>query len=338
MNDILNEKDFGLKIYNRFPKCYQEEDIYQNYSLKRYLGALAEGGYKPIIEDINRLNNLINSDKIDLKYLDILYAQYGFDMSLIRDMPETFLRKFLLQLGVAYQKKGSTDIIEFVSSTISGIKTKVETSSEDNVSIKLEMDYSLGNNFPEASQLLKLIREFTPFYLTLALLYQYVYTESADLKGVDEEYMRITERLNGNAYIVRNNDTDVLVDNFRHLTEEINRFKYIESESDSFRTINLLLQKIVCEDLLVDKNNNKIVDQKNVGAEDRYFTTVKDLVIENPNVRLSDDVGNSNFLILGVMGSKISEAILSAPSTYDVIKRGRESRLCFYSDYSYIQQ
>ena len=338
MNDILNEKDFGLKIYNRFPKCYQEEDIYQNYSLKRYLSALSDGGYKFVIEDINRLNNLINSDKIDLKYLDILYAQYGFDMSLIRDMPETFLRKFLLQLGVAYQKKGSIDIIEFVSSTISGIKTKVEMGSEDNVNIKLEMDYTLGDNFPEASQLLKLIREFTPFYLTLALLYQYVYTESADLKGVDEEYMRITERLSGNAYIVRNNDTDVLVDNFRHLVEEINRFKYVENESDSFRTINLLLQKIVGEDLLVDKNTNKVIDQKNVGAEDRDFICLKDGVNESPNIRLSDEVGNSNFLILGVMDSKISESILSAPSTYDVIKRGRESRLCFYSDYGYIQQ
>lgn len=338
MNDILNSKDFGLKVYNRFPRCYQEEDIYQNYTLKRYLGALSDGGYKPVIEDINRLNNLINSDKIDLKYLDILYAQYGFNMSLIRDMPESFLRKFLLQLGIAYQKKGSIDIIEFVSSTISGIKTKVEMGSEDHVNIKLEMDYTIGDSFPEATQLLKLIREFTPFYLTLALLYQYVYTEVADLKGVDEDYMKITERLSGEAYIVSNSETDLLKDNFQHLIEEVRKFKGYYNEYDKLGTLNSLLQGIVGEDLIIDKGSEKDLEGKRVGVEDVDKILVKELFKEEPTVSLSDNVGKGNFLILGVLDSKISEATLSAPSTYDFIKRGNESRLCYYSDFGYISQ
>ena len=42
MSNILNSEDFGLKIYNRFPPKYREDDVGQNFALKRYLQALSE--------------------------------------------------------------------------------------------------------------------------------------------------------------------------------------------------------------------------------------------------------------------------------------------------------
>ena len=184
----------------------------------------------------------------------------------------------------------------------------------------------------------QLIREFTPFYLTLALLYQYVYTEVADLKGVDEDYMKITERLSGEAYIVSNSETDLLKDNFQHLIEEVRKFKGYYNEYDKLGTLNSLLQSIVGEDLIIDKGSEKDLEGKRVGVEDVDKILVKELFKEEPTVSLSDNVGKGNFLILGVLDSKISEVTLSAPSTYDVIKRGNESRLCYYSDFGYICQ
>ena len=42
MSNILNSKDFGLKIYNRFPPKYREDDVEQKYALKRYIQSLSE--------------------------------------------------------------------------------------------------------------------------------------------------------------------------------------------------------------------------------------------------------------------------------------------------------
>ena len=45
MSNILNSEDFGLKIYNRFPPKYREDDVGQKLALKRYLQALSDGGF-----------------------------------------------------------------------------------------------------------------------------------------------------------------------------------------------------------------------------------------------------------------------------------------------------
>ena len=50
MSDRLDPKDFGLKLYNRFPPSYRADDVGQKYALKRYIEAAAEGGFKYVSE------------------------------------------------------------------------------------------------------------------------------------------------------------------------------------------------------------------------------------------------------------------------------------------------
>ena len=42
MSDRLDPKDFGLKLYNRFPPSYRADDVGQKYALKRYIEAAAD--------------------------------------------------------------------------------------------------------------------------------------------------------------------------------------------------------------------------------------------------------------------------------------------------------
>lgn len=189
MSNILNSEDFGLKIYNRFPPKYREDDVGQNFALKRYLQALSDGGFKYSIDEINGIADLKDPDKVDSKVLPILFKQYGLDI--FNGIPEEYLRYLLPKLGEAWTKKGSLSVIEFITSSITGVKTDTEVKfdSQENplINVKFEMDYNLNGYFPDSNQFIRLLENFVPFYCDLGLVYSYLFYENQILVGKDEE-------------------------------------------------------------------------------------------------------------------------------------------------------
>lgn len=188
MSNILNSEDFGLKIYNRFPPKYREDDVGQNFALKRYLQALADGGFKYSIDEINGITHLIDPDRVDARILPILYKQYGLDI--FNGIPEEYLRYLLPKLGEAWSKKGSLSVIEFVTSSLSGIKTTTDVTYDDFnnplIDVKLEMDYSIGDYFPDVEQFTRLLENFIPFYCDMNLIYSYLFYETQILRAKDD--------------------------------------------------------------------------------------------------------------------------------------------------------
>lgn len=187
MSNILNSNDFGLKIYNKFPPKYREDDIEQNFALKRYVEALSDGGFKHSIDEINGITHLIDPDKADAKVLSILFKQYGLEV--FHGIPEEYLRYLLPRLGEAWAKKGSISVIEFVTSALSGTKasTNVTYDKMDNpiIEVKLEMDYSLSDYIPDAKQFTRLLGNFVPFYCDMNLIYSYLFYETQVLRTQD---------------------------------------------------------------------------------------------------------------------------------------------------------
>lgn len=203
MPNTLKSEDFGLKIYNRFPFKYREDDEKQNFALKRYIQSLADGGFKYCIDEINGITSLIDPDNADPKVLPILFRQYGLEI--FNGIPENYLRYLLPKLGEIYSKKGSIDVVEFITTSLSGIKTSTEVTyvkrdengniiSEDldnpNIDIKLEMDYNNDNYFPDSEQLERLLSNFVPFYCDLRLIYSYMFHEEEvlTLKEIYENF------------------------------------------------------------------------------------------------------------------------------------------------------
>ena len=188
MPNILRSDDFGLKIYDRFPPKYREDDVAQNFALKRYLQSLSDGGFAHVINDANGILNLVDPDNVDAKLLPILFRQYGLE--LFNGIPENYLRYLLPKIGEAWSRKGSLGVVEFITSAVSGVKSVPEITydSEGNpfVSVKLEMDYNIdGSYFPEVDQLKKLLVNFIPFYCDLGIYYNYLFYETNTLKMVD---------------------------------------------------------------------------------------------------------------------------------------------------------
>lgn len=188
MSNVLDSKDFGSKIYGRFPPKYREDDAFQNYALKRYLQSLSDGGFKYSIDEINGILDLVDPEKVDAKVLPILFQQYG--LKVFNGIPEEYLRYLLPKLGEAWSKKGSLNVIEFITASLSGIKTTTEVTYDEfgnpKVDVKLDMDYNIGDYFPDSQQFNRLLANFIPFYCDHVLVYSYMFYENQVLVGKDE--------------------------------------------------------------------------------------------------------------------------------------------------------
>lgn len=194
MSNSLNGKDFGSKIYNRFPPKYREDDVNQQYALKRYLESIAEGGFSHSIDEIKGLTSLIDPNNVDAKVLPILFKQHGLDV--FNGIPEDYLRRLLPNLGEAWSKKGSLDVLEFITSSLSGIRTKTDVSYDKDgnplIDVRLEMDSNLGDYFPDVKQFNRILDKFLPFYSDKTLIYSYVFDDIANVDVDENDFVNIT--------------------------------------------------------------------------------------------------------------------------------------------------
>lgn len=240
MSNILNSKDFGLKIYNRFPPKYREDDAFHNYALKRYLQALSDGGFKYSIDEINGIADLIDPDRVDPRLLPTLFKQYGLE--LFNGIPEQYLRYLLPKLGEAWSKKGSLSVVEFVTSSLSGIKTDTNVTYDDNgnpiIGVRLEMDYSLGDYFPEAEQFTRLLENFVPFYSDITMLYSYLFYETQILVGREQEIYTISEEKDDSGNIDKESDNHK--DNVTLNDSDVSKFNSLEDDGLGILKIRLL--------------------------------------------------------------------------------------------------
>lgn len=193
---LLDSKNYGLKIYNRFPNTYIEEDSRYKYALKRYLQSIGEGGFDPAIEDINKLTSLIDPNLMPKEVLPLLFQYLGVEI--FNGIPEQYLRQLLPYVGTLCESKGSIDVIEYLSSAVSGTKTSATISYGDTnntiLSVALEMDYSLGDVFLDAGQLRRLLEKFAPFYCDVAITYLYMFEDTVSLHmGEEEDITNITD-------------------------------------------------------------------------------------------------------------------------------------------------
>ena len=155
MSNLLSPQDFGLKIYNRFPLKYRGDDAQNNFALKRYLQSAGDGGFKYAIEDINGLTSLVDPNSVKAEFLPVIFQQYGFEP--FNGIPEEYLRYLLPKLGDIYSMKGSLQAVEYLCTSLSGIKTitsvTYDSKGDPYIEVRLEMDVSLGDFVPDISSL-----------------------------------------------------------------------------------------------------------------------------------------------------------------------------------------
>lgn len=208
MSKLLAGEQFNEKLYNTLPPVYHNADSMVDFALKRYLNVLSDGGFSKVIEEVNGILDLNDPEKTPKEVLSVVFSQYGLEI--FNGLPELYLRKLLPILGDLYARKGATTVIEYLTSIISDVKSEVIISPdflEDyHIDIKLEMDYDQqgARDIPDREQLLRIVKEFLPFFINVTIIFSYLFYELARLKTKDEEVLfHITDVRNDEARIVR---------------------------------------------------------------------------------------------------------------------------------------
>ena len=197
MSKTLKPNEFGEKLYNSLPPLYHVADEDVEYALKRYLSALADGGYAKVIEEINGFLTLIDPDKIDEELLPILFQHYGFEA--FNGIPTLYLRKLLPLVSDIYNLKGTITAVEYLTSVVAGVKSTVELNEEfsenHTINVNIEMDYvDRQNDMPDQDQLLRIIGEFVPFYCDVLIVYIYIFEELGRISLTEtDDTLSITE-------------------------------------------------------------------------------------------------------------------------------------------------
>ena len=266
MSKTLDPKNFGDKLYNSLPEIYRSSDKEVNFSLKRYLDSLADGGFEKVIEEINGILTLVDSDKIDEEFLPILFKNYGFDV--FNGIPTLYLRKLLPLVSDLYNLKGTTTAVEYLTSLVSGVKSYIELDEEFSnnhiINVNLEMDYGgRFNDMPDQDQLLRIIKEFVPFYCDVLVRYLYIFEEFIKLKVNEEEELKVIENLNPIVGLLANE------------YEEAVKVKYA-LDSEVANIVSYSFNNKSISDSLTNKSYNQIDEQFFYTNAIRCYDTIRE--------------------------------------------------------------
>ena len=253
MSKVMDSKTFSEKLYNTLPVMYHNADSMVDYALKRYLQVLSDGGYSFVVDELNGILNLNDPERTPSEVLGVLFEQYG--LPLFNGIPEVYLRKLLPILGDLYARKGATTVIEYLTSIISDVKTDIVISpdflNDYHVDLRLEMDYDQtgARDLPDREQLLRIIKEFLPFFIEVTIIFVYLFYETAKLQARERLEDFVTEvrsehsrLLSGNreGLFPTLNNFDLGLNNSIYLNESY----YYNVEVDKFwDNINYILQE-----------------------------------------------------------------------------------------------
>lgn len=287
MSKVMDSKTFSGKLYNTLPVMYHNADSMVDYALKRYLQVLSDGGYSFVVDELNGILNLNDPERTPSEVLGILFEQYG--LPLFNGIPEVYLRKLLPILGDLYARKGATTVIEYLTSIISDVKTDIVISpdflNDYHVDLRLEMDYDQtdARDLPDREQLLRIIKEFLPFFIEVTIIFVYLFYETAKLQA--------RERLEDFVTEVRSEHSRLLSGNREGLFPTLNNFDLGLNKS-------IYLNESYYYDVEVDKFWDKIkyILQETGNLDRRKSNQYLRPTLNNPFKLLNDDLVLNDYI------------------------------------------
>ena len=283
----MDSKTFSEKLYNTLPVMYHNADSMVDYALKRYLQVLSDGGYSFVVDELNGILNLNDPERTPSEVLGVLFEQYG--LPLFNGIPEVYLRKLLPILGDLYARKGATTVIEYLTSIISDVKTDIVISpdflNDYHVDLRLEMDYDQtgARDLPDREQLLRIIKEFLPFFIEVTIIFVYLFYETAKLQA--------RERLEDFVTEVRSEHSRLLSGNREGLFPTLNNFDLGLNKS-------IYLNESYYYDVEVDKFWDKIkyILQETGNLDRRKSNQYLRPTLNNPFKLLNDDLVLNDYI------------------------------------------
>ena len=142
-------EQFGDYLYHRLPKVYRDYDVAIDrrvktdsgeetkrfYTLQEYLYSFADGGFKPLLEDLEAIITLIDPTQCPEQFLPIMLQHFGIDF--LEDIPVKFQRRLIQNIVTLYKKKGTIPAVAFLARELSGFDVTIEETERGDVEFAL---------------------------------------------------------------------------------------------------------------------------------------------------------------------------------------------------------
>lgn len=198
----LTAEQFKDYIYNKMPEYHRQMDKKTDYHLQKFLDTLHEGAFNYTIEEANGILDIIDPDRTPSAVLPILFRSYGLEI--FHGLPEPYSRMLLSIIGFLWGYKGTEMAVRYLVSLLAEVKVTVDTDNSSAlfgkgvfdemifgvsypVSVRLDMDSRLDGTgkFPDRESLMRIIKEFIPFYCSTTIIYTYFFHDDMNLKSVE---------------------------------------------------------------------------------------------------------------------------------------------------------
>lgn len=143
-------EQFGEYLYHRLPKVYRDydvaidrkvknsdgtEDLKRFYTLEEYIYSFAEGGFQPLLEDLEAIITLIDPMSCPEEFLPMFLQHFGLDF--IEDIPVKFQRRLVQNIVTLYRKKGTIPAVAFLARELSGFDVTIEETERGGIEFAL---------------------------------------------------------------------------------------------------------------------------------------------------------------------------------------------------------
>ena len=145
MNITNINEQFGEYLYQRLPKVYRDYDVEIERqvdgkkkvfkTLQEYLYCFAEGGFKPLLEDLEAIISLLDPMKCPEQFLPVMLQHFGLDF--IEDIPVKFQRRLVQNIITLYRKKGTIPAVAFLARELSGFDVTITETERGGVEFAL---------------------------------------------------------------------------------------------------------------------------------------------------------------------------------------------------------
>lgn len=207
MGKLLSEK-FQEMLLNKYPSIYRTMD--EEGLLEQYTYALTEPAV-PLIKKIEGMYDLLIASEIPSWGIHTFYSNFGGEF--YDRVAENFQRRMLSDIVYLLQVRGTGLCVEYIASLVTGVQTEVVTGTHSSVFgtgdvfgksefgrdstdmfVRILMDYSQRSAIsPTANELVAILQEFLPFYVTAYVTYVYFLVEEAEINAREEILDRIKE-------------------------------------------------------------------------------------------------------------------------------------------------